>query len=185
MHEIEVKAALKDKEGVMRLLIERGVVFSEPVTEDDMLYALEVGDKESYNRNQNFLRTRVRGNGEIIFTLKHHPERHEGRADSMPIEHETSVGSREEIEAMLKYMGYQEAVRVQKTRQKGKLDKREYCIDDVEGLGSFIEIEELGAKEDVSRIVEELLEELAGLGIAREDMFAERYDIAMLKKRWS
>mgnify|MGYP006782730287 CR=1 FL=1 len=184
MHEIEVKAALRDKEGVMRALEERGVSFSEPVTEEDVLYALDVSGMEGYNRNRDYLRIRVRGDGQTIFTLKHHPDRHEGRPDSMPLEHETTIGSKEAVEGMLALMGYQEAVRISKTRQKGKFGKREVCVDEVPGLGSFIEIEELGAKEDMARIVEELLEELNGLGIAREDMFADRYDIALLKKRW-
>lgn len=183
MHEIEVKAVLRDREAVMAALEQLGVAFSAPVTEDDLLYALEVGDMERYNKNRNFLRTRVRSDGTAVFTLKHHPERHEGRPDSMPLEYETPVGSAEAVAQMLRLMGYQEAVRVKKTRRKGKLGKREYCIDEVEELGWFIEVEELGAKEDVPRIVGELVAALSALGIAREDMFADRYDIAFLKKR--
>lgn len=184
MHEIEVKAVLRDKEGVLRALEALGVSFTEPVTEEDVLYALDVSGMEAYNRNRDFLRIRVRSDGQTIFTLKHHPDRHEGRPDSMPLEHETSIGSKEAVEGMLGLMGYQEAVRISKKRQKGKLGKREVCLDEVDGLGSFIEIEELGQKEDMKRVVEELLAQLESLGIAREDMFADRYDIAMLKQRW-
>ncbi|HRH24596.1 MAG TPA: class IV adenylate cyclase [Candidatus Paceibacterota bacterium] len=184
MHEVEVKAALSDKEGVMRALEERGCIFSAPLTENDTLYALQVGDMESYNRNANFLRIRERSNGDIVFTLKHHPDRHEGRPDSMPLEHETTIGSKEEMEQALLLMGYQEVVRTDKVRQKGRIGKWEVCVDDVEGLGSFIELEELTDGKETQRVIDEMLAFLAELGIARGDMFADRYDIALLKKRW-
>lgn len=184
MHEVEVKAALRDKPGVMRALEALGCSFSEPVTENDVLYAKEAGSMDAYKRNADFLRIRVRGSGEIIFTLKHHPDRHEGRADSMPQEYETSIGSREEMEKMLALMGYQEVVRTDKVRQKGHIGKREVCIDEVEELGSFIELEELTDGQETQRVVDEMLAFLEELGIARDDMFADRYDIALLKKRW-
>ena len=184
MHEVEVKAALKDKPAVMKALEALGASFSEPTTEADTLYAKDIGNMEAYNRNADFLRIRVRGSGEIIFTLKHHPTRHEGRPDSMPIEHETSVGSKDEMEEMIRIMGYQEVVKTDKVRQKGHVGKWEVCIDEVEGLGTFIELEELTDGTETQRVIDEMLEFLATLGIAREDMFADRYDIALLKKRW-
>ncbi len=184
MHEIEVKARVRDKEALLRALAERGVVLSEPVTEDDTLYALEVGDMDSYNRNANFLRLRVRGDGKIIFTLKYHHDRHGGRADSMPLEHETTVGSRDEIEHMLLLMGYHEAVRIRKSRQKGRLGKWEVCVDEVEGLGSFMEFEELAGPDQVTRAVAEMLAMYEELGIPKEDTYVDRYDIALLKKHW-
>lgn len=184
MHEVEVKAALKDKESVVKALESLGCVLGEPVTEEDILYADEVGEMDAYNRNANFLRIRERGDGKIIFTLKHHPDRHEGRPDSMPLEHETSIGSKEEMEKILALQGYQEAVRVSKVRRKGAYQKWEICMDEVAGLGSYIELEELTDGKDTQRVVDEMLSFLGRLGIAREDMFADRYDIALLKKRW-
>lgn len=184
MYEVEVKAVLRDKAAVMKALEALGASFSEPTTEADTLYAKETADMEAYNRNADFLRIRVRGNGEIIFTLKHHPTRHEGRPDSMPLEHETSVGSKEEMEKMILLMGYQEVVKTDKVRQKGRVGKWEACIDEVEGLGSFIELEELTDGTESKRVIDEMLSFLGALGIAPEDMFADRYDIALLKKRW-
>jgi adenylate cyclase class IV len=57
-------------------------------------------------------------------------------------------------------------------------------MDEVAGLGSYIELEELTDGKDTQRVVDEMLSFLGMLGIAREDMFADRYDIALLKKRW-
>ena len=184
MHEVEVKAVLKDKDSIMKALATFGCVFSLPVTEEDTLYAERVDSMDAYNRNANFLRIRERGNGQLIFTLKHHPDRHEGRPDSMPLEHETGIDSKEEMEKILALQGYVEAVRVSKVRQKGTYKKWEICIDEVTGLGSFIELEELTNGTETQRVVDEMLAFLGTLGIAREDMFADRYDIALLKKRW-
>lgn len=183
MHEVEVKAVLKDKDAVMKVLAALGCSFSEPVTESDILYAEDVSSMEAYNRNSSFLRIRERGDGKIIFTLKYHPDRHEGRPDSMPLEHEVEISSKDEMEKMLLLMGYQEAVRIDKMRQKSHHKKWEICIDEVEGLGSFIELEELTDGKETQRIVDEMLAFLGTLGISRDDMFANRYDIALLKKK--
>lgn len=185
MHEIEVKAVLRDKEGVMRSMRERGWSFSAPVEEDDRLFAKDVASLDAYNRNADFLRIRTRSDGTSVFTLKHHPDRHEGRPDSMPLEHETGIDSPEEIEKMLLVLGYEETVRVKKTRQKGKLGRWEACVDEVEGLGSFIELEELAGPDDAARIVAEMKAFFAGLGIDEKDMMADRYDIGLLKKRFA
>lgn len=184
MHEVEVKAGLKDKEKVIEALAALGCTFSEPITEEDLIYAEHIDSLDAYNRNANFLRIRVRGDGTILFTLKYHKDRHEGRPDSMPLEHETAIGSKEEMEKILALQGYKEALRVRKSRQKGRYRKWEICIDDVEGLGSFIELEELTDGIETKRVVDEMLAFLGDLGIATEDMFVDRYDIALLKKRW-
>lgn len=183
MHEVEVKAHLRDKEAVLQALAARGCSFSAPMVEKDMLYAQLVETPEAYHQNADFLRIREKGDGTVIFTVKHQNVDHGGRADSMPIEHETTIGSKEEMEAIIRLLGYKEAVYVEKNRQKGKLGKWEICIDDVKDLGSFIEVEEMATAENIESVVAELKTFLASLGVASEDMFADRYDIAVLKKR--
>lgn len=184
MHEVEVKAVVKDKDAVVKALVALGCTLTEPVTEEDVLYAEQVDSIDAYNRNANFLRIRERGDGKILFTLKHHKDRHEGRSDSMPLEHETTIGSKEEMEKILLLQGYSEAVRVSKSRQKGSYKKWEICLDEVAGLGSFIELEELTDGTETQRVVDEMIAFLGTLGVAAEDIGADRYDIALLKKRW-
>lgn len=185
MHEVEVKAKVRDQHALLSALSEQGCVLGAPVEERDTLYAREVGTLDAYNRNADFLRIRERGDGKVIFTLKHHPERHEGRPDSMPLEHETEIGSRDEMEHALLLMGYHEAVRVTKVRRKGKFGKWEICLDEVEGLGSFIELEEMTDGTETARVITEMRAFLAALGIPEEDLGADRYDIALLKIRWT
>jgi adenylate cyclase class 2 len=183
MKEVEVKAHARDVTSLKSALQALGCTFSTPVTQDDTLYVRNTGPVETYLSNAEFLRLRVQGDGTVLFTLKYHV----GRADDpdgAPMEYETSIGSHGEMERALLCMGFKEAVRVRKTRTKTRHEKWEVCIDDVEGLGSFIELEELveeGA--EVAPIHEAMHTFLSSLGITREDAGIDRYDVLMLQKK--
>ena len=68
MREIEVKAKLRDKEGVMRKLVELGCRFSEPVTQKDSIF-IEPGLTVPIPPGRTALRIREQ-DGKYIFTLK-------------------------------------------------------------------------------------------------------------------
>ena len=182
MHEIEVKATLRDRDSIMEKLRELGCEFSKSVTQDDTLYAERVGSIEEYNANAAFLRIRVTDGAKVLFTLKYDKDS-EGDPHTTPIEHEVEIDSREEMEKIIFALGQQEVLRIKKTRMKTKHKEWEICIDEVEGLGSFIEVEEMGSIDDASRIHEDMLAFLGKLGIAQEDMFTKRYDILLLEKQ--
>jgi predicted adenylyl cyclase CyaB len=55
-------------------------------------------------------------------------------------EHETIIGSPEEVEKMLDLFGFVNAFNVIKTRERGYLEGFEVILDDVRELGKFIEI---------------------------------------------
>jgi len=182
MHEIEIKAALKDKEGVMERLRALGCVFSDPVTQEDVVYVERIGSVETYYSNKAFLRLRVNGKGETLFTLKYHLTARADNPTSSPMEHELQVSSREEMEKILLALVYKEAVRLRKSRIKSSYNNWTICIDEVETLGTFVEIEELGNEEDAPRIHEEMLAFLGSLSISKDDMSSQRYDILLLEK---
>ncbi len=48
-----------------------------------------------------------------------------------------------EIAHMLERLGYAHGVPIKKTRQIAKYNQLEICIDEVDGLGIFIEVEQL------------------------------------------
>lgn len=186
MREIEVKAHLRNKEAVMRTITERGCTFSDAVTQNDVVYVEKVGSLETFLSNSIFVRIRETEE-ETIFTLKYHPDRTQnGSALAMPLEHEVTVSSKKELEEMLRLMGYHEALRITKTRQRAHLNEYEICIDDVDGLGSFIEIEKLAEHDDdVAPVSAELTTLLVSLGIPKEDIGVKRYDIQLLEKQSS
>ncbi len=84
---------------------------------------------------------------------------------------------------MLALMGYQTAVRIRKSRVKTQHKNWEICIDEVEGLGSFIELEELADEHaEVSPIHTAMHEFLQAIGVEPEDAGLKRYDILLLEK---
>jgi predicted adenylyl cyclase CyaB len=128
----------------------------------------------------------VRLRVKTIFTLKYHPDRTlDVRDASMPEEHEFTVSSRSELEAMLALLGFSPAMRIYKERQTAHLGNREICLDEVEELGSFIEVEQFAKDgEDVEAISASLREFIASLGIPTEDIGVRRYDVQLLEKQF-
>lgn len=183
MREIEIKATLRDTKAVLEKLRGLGCEFSPSMTQDDTVYAEDVSSLEAFNANEIFLRLRTVDGKKVVFTMKAEHGTKRG-PDTTPIEHETVIEDRAEMEEILHRLGFKEAVRTRKTRQKTTYEKWEICIDDVEELGSFIELEEMAGDDvDAKKVHEAMFEFLASLGISREDMLTERYDILLLQKQ--
>jgi adenylate cyclase class 2 len=179
--EIEIKARLKDKEAVMQKLAVLGCVFSEPKTQDDMVWVEKMDSLQEFLSNTVFLRIRVEGDKAILTAKK--PKNIAGEGNLVKREHETIVDSAEETRAILEMLGLKEAVRTIKKRQKAMCGGYEICIDEVEDLGTFIEVEKIADEKDADRILEEILEFLAPLGVSAEDKVTKGYDILMIEKK--
>lgn len=179
--EIEIKAKLRDKAAVMQKLTALGCEFSEPKTQDDMVWVKNMGDLPTFLGNDVFLRIRVEGGGKTILTAKK-PKNIAGEGNLVKREHEVVVDSAEEARVILEMLGLKEAVRTIKTRQKALHAGYDICIDEVEGLGSFIEVEKIADEKDADKILEEMMEFLAPLGVSVEDKVTKGYDILMIEK---
>ena len=178
MREIEIKALLNDKKAVMDKLTKLGCVFEPEATQLDTVYAERVGSLEKYFSNKNFLRLRVKNNGKVLFTIKQ-PQKN--WLDK--IECEFEVSSKEEMEKALDLMGYQKALVINKKRTITHYNGCEICIDEVENLGSYIEMEKMVEEGDADKIQEELFVFFETLGISRKDRIGVGYDILMLEKK--
>ena len=131
------------------------------------------GDWEfiKFNNERNILRIRRQNNASIL-TLKR-----PGVVDLHSIEHETTVDNPEEVHEMLQLMGYLPIVHVVKDRQKGVHDGMEICLDEVERLGTFIEVERLlETSTDPSKVQDELFDFLETLGVSRDAQETRGYD---------
>ena len=177
MKEIEIKAKLLDKKAVMKKLESFGCTFEPVMTQEDVVYVENVGSLETFLANRAFLRLRVKNGSKVLFTVKKRTKVH-----LEAIEHETEVGSRDEMEKALLLMGYQEAVRINKTRIITHYDGCEICIDDVAGLGAYIEMERLVPDGDAEIIQEELFKFFDKIGISRDDRVMVGYDILTFQK---
>jgi adenylate cyclase, class 2 len=172
MREIEVKAKLRDKAGFLKAAAKLGMEFGDAITQADTTYESNL----PYNDpNWNIFRIRRQG-AKILLTMKH-------RASSRSRdnhEYETDVGDPKEIEKMLARVGYLPDVRITKKRRVAHYKGLELCLDDVERLGMFVEVEKLAADDaDVDAVQHELWELLLQLGIDPLDRVHKGYDTLM------
>ena len=172
MREIEVKARLRNKELFLQKASEKGIVFGEPTIQDDMTYEAETPrDDPTYT----IFRIRKQGD-KILLTMKY-------KASSRSRdnhERETTIGNAEEVADMLERVGYMRGIQIRKSRQIAKHNDLELCLDEVDGLGTFVEVEKLAeAEADVDAIQAELWHLLLELGIGPDDRTHKGYDILM------
>jgi adenylate cyclase class 2 len=179
MREIEIKARLTDKPHTINLLLQRGLTLSTPFTQHDVIFSrpkAKIGDEVARLR----IRTEKSNTTEIhLFTVKKPVH---GQLDNL--EYETGIANPTEMTNALLTMGYELFSKVTKTRQGLRDGDYKICIDTVEGLGDFIEIEKL-TDETVRHtdIVNELRNYLSHLGISKEDEITDGYDVLERKQR--
>ena len=181
--EIEVKARIADTSSVIGKLTSLGCVFSEPVTQDDMVYVEKTGSLDDFLSNDVFLRIRIQNDGKVVLTAK----RPLKKSAEVLVKHEceVTVDSAFQAQGILELMGYSQTVRVKKVRQKAHHGAYEICIDDIEGLGSFIELEQIDEESKAEEIQKGMLDFLLSLGISPEQQVKKGYDILMLEKNSS
>ena len=176
MKEIEVKAIVSDENALLSKLADLGCVFGEEIEQIDTCYVKNIGPVDVYLQNDHFLRIRKTRNGNI-FTYK----KPASKTALIKEEHETKIENADQMEQTLILMGYQKSNVVQKRRKTCKYKEYEICLDVVENLGSFIEIEKM-SNGDFEKIHNELFFLLMSLGIQAQNEIKRGYDLLMLEK---
>lgn len=179
MREIEIKARCADIQGLLTKFAEQNVSVSEPVTQDDQVFGLPEEKGDNVNQAPWLrIRTEIRGDQrKSIFTLKKSVT---GQLDS--IEHETEVVDSDECRNIIRHLGFVPYVSVKKTRRKARIGDIEFCIDEVEALGSFVEVEKLTDENaNYETVTDELWAVFEQFGITREDQVYDGYDVLMKK----
>jgi adenylate cyclase class 2 len=155
MYEVEVKGKLRTSpQDAVRSLRENGFVFEDPQFQNDTIFAGDASDITDWRPGSSVARIRTEG-ARSIMNVKTYTD-----VALTKVEHETLVERPEEAAAMLKVLGLKEVVRVQKRRQLGVKDSVTVCVDEVVGLGAFVEFELL-YQEPPSASAHEDLYELA------------------------
>jgi predicted adenylyl cyclase CyaB len=177
MYEVEVKAYLRNRKQIKEKLEALGAKFSEELHQVDHIF-LPGGTKLPPPFGTPVLRVRNE-NGKHIFTLKISQN---NRTDS--IEEEIEIKDGEKMVEILKLIGWEEAVMVDKIRIKAKLKEGiEVTLDNVKDLGEFIEAEKMVNIEDAEirkTIQFGLLDFLESVGVPPEDHVIEgKYDIML------
>ncbi len=169
MLEIEIKAHCADMESVKAKLGEMGASLHEVRDEADLYFNHPSRD---FRKTDEAFRIRS-VNGQAYLTYKG-PKL--GTRSKTRFEEELGVESRESMRVILEKLGFIEVREVHKHRELYHLQGFEVCLDLVEGLGSFVEIEQQG--EDRERVEKELFELAARLGLER---FETRAYLEMLE----
>ncbi|WP_433701157.1 class IV adenylate cyclase [Nocardiopsis sp. CA-288880] len=136
MREIETKYRVQDLEALLLALKSAGVDLGDPMLQDDQAYA-PAGWKPALGKvGHTFARLRTLSGGVHVFTTK------TPLANSMECaEYETVVADRKQMHGALLVLGYEPTVRIVKHRRSGAAGPVGVCVDVVEGVGAFVELE--------------------------------------------
>jgi adenylate cyclase class 2 len=137
VREVEVKYRVADVEALLAALKRHGIELGEPVYQDDQAYAPENWRYGDSKLGVPFVRLRT-VNGRHTFTLKR-PAENALSCD----EYETAVADREHMHHAILAMGFRPTVRIAKVRRTAVLTDCSVCVDEVVGLGAFLELERL------------------------------------------
>ncbi len=174
--EIEVKAKVENLDELAHKLEALGCVISEPKRQDDIIF---VNYSEPYDQampGANFLRIRKSG-GKILFTVKQ-PQTNELDC----YEREVEISDADEMYQAILLLGYHEACRVGKTRRTAKHGEYEICLDEIDGLGAFVEVEKIAEDVEAEKVQNELFAFLETLGIDENDRVINGYDTLVYRK---
>ncbi|MEU8007216.1 CYTH domain-containing protein [Catellatospora sp. NPDC049111] len=159
--EVEVKYRMADDQAsrLVAALAAAGVVLGEPFGQDDQAYAPASWSYGMSKIGVSFARLRSQG-GRVLFTVK------VPRANELDCaEQETVVEHRSAMHEALLLMGMVPTVRIVKVRRTGSWDGAQLCIDEVEGLGTFIELERVVASSVAELVQAEMDRQVRSLGV--------------------
>lgn len=149
--EIEVKYRVTDVAGLERTLNDHRIALSPPRRQDDQAYAPASWNFGDPRIGLTFVRLRTQ-DGICTFTTK-------TPVDNVLacVEHETVVADRDEMHHAIIAMGYRPTVRFVKQRRTAQVGAYALCVDDVEGVGAFMEVEAVNADaRDMAEVQAEL-----------------------------
>lgn len=170
MREVEVKYQVPDTEALLVALKTHGIEFAAPVYQDDQAYAPVGWSYGDAKLGVSFVRLRTVAD-QHTFTLKR-PAENALSCD----EYETAVADRKQMDHAILAMGFYPTVRIAKVRRMAALDGLVLCVDEVEGLGAFLELERMVPAEVSGEDVQaEMVAFVASLDVEAERT-AETYD---------
>lgn len=157
--EIEVKYAVRDRAALDQALAAQGIALSDPVHQDDQAYAPATWNFGDPRVGVTFVRLRTQGGG-CTFTTK-------TPVDNVLAceEYETPVADREQMHYAIMAMGYRPTVRVAKQRRTAQVGDYALCVDEIDGVGAFLEVECVTDTDDMAAVQAELAAWVDALGV--------------------
>ena len=169
MIEVEIKVRIKNKEEISEKLKKLGFKFIKKKFQEDIYFN---GIDRDFRKTDEALRIRD-DNGTYYVTYKG-PKI--DRISKTREEIEVRIDDKEKMRMIFKRLGFREVRPIRKVREIYKKDDITASIDDVEGLGLFLELEKniynINEKDEA---LKELMEILKALNISKDNTIRKSY----------
>lgn len=166
MIEIEVRARIKSMEEIKNILVNKGAKFKDSETQKDYYFKLKGKEKEPQQKGSFIIRLRQSKNNFMTYKELTSEE-------GAWIEHEVEIKDIENMKNILEKMGYTNVLTINKTRTKGIFNQFNLCIDNINELGHYIEIEL--CNEDTKEAKQKIISLLKEIGIDQKDIEERGY----------
>lgn len=181
MIEIELKAKLADNNSIQESLEASGFRKGDCIIETDMYF--NASDRD-FRKTDEALRLRSAHNitkNEYVCYVTYKGKKLDNISQTRP-EYEVPVGNLEVMHSLLTALGYNALYTVKKERWYYSDGITTACLDKVDSLGSYIELERLAESEaDREKAVTELMTLLDELGIDRSALTRSSYLELLIK----
>ena len=169
LFEVEIKAKIKNFNEIKENLIKLGAIKKKLIIMDD--YYFKHPNKD-FGKTDEALRIRITDEKKYL-TYKG-PKLDEITKTREEIEIE--IQEPEKFKVILKKLGFIEVPKISKKREIYEINKIKICLDDVQFIGKFIELEiEVNDEEDRIKKVNELIKFAENIGIKQKDFIRKSY----------
>lgn len=174
--EIEIRAAINNLTEIESKILEKGAILFKEKQQEDVYF----GEMCLYEKIGYSFMMRVRDEeGNIFLTYKGARTNKDGEWE----EYEFPVENKLSAVEMLKSMGLEKIVQISKKRKEYKFGDFSICLDNIEELGNFIEIEYLSSDADEGK--RRLMKLARDFNIGDEDIIQKGYITMLLVKNKS
>lgn len=182
-YEIEIKIPVKEPEEIMKHLLDRGFNRLSVVREDDMYYNSEYHDVRKRDEALRIRKTSNLSTGESYSQINFKGKKIDQISMSRS-EYETGIEDPEQAHEILTALGFSAAAGVRKIRQYLKKAEMTVCLDQVDGLGNFLEMEVIVKNQDLrENCLQEMKNLLDDLGLSMENTVRTSYLGMLMKKK--
>jgi len=170
MVEIEMKFRVSDYSSLVEKLNRAGVKLGRSESQKDIIFVSE--DTVGFSIKPGMPVVRIRSErGRTSLALK------KRITSEKSVEHELDISDEGEMTQILANLGLKKIVEVVKQREITCVGRLTYCLDVVDGLGCFLEIETMTEEnEDITETRKEIMFHAAKLGLGEDDVEKSKYD---------
>lgn len=169
MIEVEIKVKIDDKNKVVEQLKKLGFKFIKKKFQEDIYFN---GIDRDFRETDEALRIRDE-DGNFFVTYKG-PKI--DKISKTREEIEVKIEDKEKMRQIFKKLGFKEVPPIRKIREIYKKEDIEASIDDVEGLGLFLELEKsISDINEKDKVLEEMMEILKALNISKDNIIRKSY----------